>query len=451
MKKLVNILLGLTLSGFAIPALAVDLMDIYAQAEQNDPTYQAAKSTRLSNREALPQSIANLLPNISATANTTRNSVDVLSSSESGMPTGNSTFNSNGYTVNLTQPLFNFGNWMQVSAANATAKQADATLVAAWQDLITRVAKAYFDVLYAQDNLHFVHAEKLANARQLEQIKERFKVGLETITSVYDAQASYDAVVASEIAAESTLHNDQEALRQLTGQPYFPIDSFKHELPLITPAPADVDQWVVAAEQHNMNLQAASFAAQAARQKIKINYAGHFPTLNAVGNYTRNNTQQSDSANTNSKAIGLQLNVPLFQGGLVLSQTRQAQDDYATASAKREDAYRQAVITTRQKYNDVLADISKIKADRQAIISAQSSFDSTQEAYKVGTRTIVDVLTAQQNLYQAQSMAAQDSYTYLNDTLLLKQAAGNLEAADLKNINDWLHISASVNAKQKKT
>ena len=436
MKKYV---ISLMLTCSATPVWAADLIDVYQQAAQSDPVYQAAVSTRLSHREALPQSIAGLLPNLSGTANTTGNRVGTSNAKTLRSLEGTSNYNSKGYTLTLTQPLLNFANWAQVSQANYTAKQADASLAAAAQDLIIRVAQAYFNVLYAQDNLQYVQAEKTAYAKQLDQIKARYSVGLDAITSVYNAQASYDSTVAQEIAAQNTLHDNQETLRQLTGQTYPSLANLKIELPLLTPQPNDVEQWVNTATQHNSQLIASTYSMEAARQNIKANFGNHLPTLNAVSSYGRTSNNGLQSINQDTRTIGLQLSVPIFSGGLTSSRVRQAQDDFQTASANRENQYRQTMVTTRQKFNDVLAGISKIEADRQATLSAQSSLDSTQESFKVGTRTIVDVLNAEQALYQTKSNYSQDEYTYLLNTLLLKQASGTLRPSDLAEINNWLH------------
>lgn len=442
MNKLINkFLLAFSLSVVTQSALATDLLDVYQQSLVNDPIFQAAKSTRLSKQETMPQNRASLLPNLSASANTTKNyyrTLDATGTSAISYP-DTVKYNSNGYTINLTQSLINFGNWMKVSQADSLVKQADADFGMATQDLIIRVARAYFNVLLAQDNLTFAHAEKTANARQFEQAKQRFEVGLSTVTTVYDAQAAYDRAVAQEITAENSLHNNQEALRQLTGLTYSDIESFKVALPLLKPQPTDIQQWLEASQKYNLNLLSQRYATEAARQNIKVNNAGHLPTIDAVGSYARNNGANYGTLNAKQAAIGIQLNVPLFQGGLVASRTRQAEDDYATASANRENTYRSVIVTTRQKYNDVLAGISKIEADRQAVLSAQSSLNSTEEQFKVGTSTMVDVLLAQRSVFDAKRNLAADEYSYLLDTLLLKQAAGTLSPNDLQAINQWLH------------
>lgn len=462
-RQLLHIMISVCVAGAFQQASATDLLDIYEQSMHCDPTYQAAWSTMLANQEALPQSVANMLPNISATANSTGNYANIVSSTgtvaavfptstTSNSPNGTNNqfsatgegstvtrFNSNSYEITLTQPIFNFGNWMTVKAANNTYKQAAATFSAATQDLIIRVAQAYFNVLLAKDNLTNTNAQVAANAQELEQTKQRFEVGIDAITSVNNAQASYDAILAQQIAAQTNLQNSLEALRQLTGQYYADVESLKIELPLITPCPANPDAWVTSAEDKNQTLWAARFQADAARDTVKVDFGGHMPVLNAVGTYARFAGQSFGTTNTNQGSVALELTVPIFAGGAVSSEVRQAEDEYATASSNMEGTRRDVMITAKQQYNSVMSGISKIKADQQAIMSAQSSLDSTQESYKAGTRTIVDVLLAQQQLFQAKTNYSQDEYTYLMDTLLLKQAAGTLCPNDLVAINNWLH------------
>ena len=421
---------------------AADLIDIYKAALNSDPIYQAAVSTRLSQREAIPQSVAALLPNISAQANISNNYQNITQPPTTGQSNRLSNFQSQGYNISIRQPLINVNDWLAVKQANNTGKQADLSLAAAAQDLIFRVATAYFNVLSAQDTLRFTQAEKAANSKQLNQAQKRVQVGLDALTSVYEAKAAYDKSLATEISAENTLRNNQEALRQLTGQTYSSIKAFTKNIPLQNPQPNNIERWINAATQNNLKLMAARYGVEVAREKIKIQASGHLPSLSLIGSYGKNDTFNNVPSllNKNGGTLGLELDVPLFAGGAVSSKTRQAQYDFQTASANLDNTYRLLIINTRQKYNDVLADISKITAEQQAIKSAKLSLDSTEESYKAGTRTIVDVLIAQQNLYDAKRNAASDQYNYLLDTLLLKQDAGSLKLDDLTQINQLLAI-----------
>lgn len=418
---------------------AADLIDIYKAALKSDPTYQAAVSTRLSQREVIPQSVAALLPNISAQANVSNNYQNTTQPPTAGQPNGTSNVQSQGYDISIRQPLININAWLAVKQARNTGKQADLTLAAAAQDLIFRVATAYFNVLSARDTLRFAQAEKIADSKQLNQAQKRVQVGLDALTSVYEAKAAYDKSLATEISAENSLRNNQEALRQLTGQTYSSIKAFTKKIPLLSPQPDNIERWINAATQNNLKLMAARYGVEVSREKIKMQASGHLPSLSLIGNYGKTATFNNvpSSFNKNGGTLGLELDVPLFAGGAVSSKTRQAQYDFQTASANLDNTYRLLIVNTRQKYNDVLADISKIKAEQQAIKSAQLSLDSTEESYNAGTRTVVDVLIAQQNLYDAKRTAASDQYNYLLDTLLLKQAAGSLKPDDLVQINKF--------------
>lgn len=419
---------------------AADLIDIYKAALNSDPIYQAAVSTRLAQREAIPQSVAALLPNISAQANISNNYQNITQPPSTGQPNGISNFQSQGYNISIRQPLINVNDWIAVKQARNIGKQADLTLAAAAQDLIFRVAFAYFNVLSAQDTLKFTRAEKTADSKQLNQAQKRVQVGLDALTSVYEAKAAYDKSLAKEISAENTLRNNQEALRQLTGQNYSSIKSFAKNIPLQTPQPNNIEAWINAASQNNLKLMAARYGVEVSREKIKMQASGHLPNLSLIGNYGKTDAFNNAPSifNTNGGTLGLELDVPLFSGGAVSSKTRQAQYDFQTATANLDNTYRMLITNTKQKYNDILADISKIKAEQQAIKSAQLSLDSNEESYKAGTRTIVDILIAQQNLYDAKRAAASDHYNYLLDTLLLKQDAGSLKPNDLIQINQLL-------------
>ncbi len=418
---------------------AADLLDIYQAALKNDTIYQAAISTRLSTREALPQSVAALLPSINGQATLSSNYQNITQAPPPN-PLGVSNFPSRGYSISIKQPLLNVGDWLTVKQASNTSKQADATLGAAAQSLIYRVANAYFQVLLAQDNLRLAQAETAANTKQLDQGRKRVRVGLDTVTTLYETKAAYDKSLANEITAQNVLRNSQESIRQLTGQTYSKLNGFKKALPLLSPQPTNIEQWITTATTYNLNLMASRYGMEAARDNIKVKASGHLPTINLVGSYGRDNGLNAGTTGRNSAVVGLQLNVPIFSGGAVLSNTRKAEYDFQTASANLDNVYRQVIITTRQKYNDVLADISKIQAERQAIKSAQLSLDSTHESFAAGTRTIVDVLLAQQNLYDAKHNAASDQYSYLLDSLLLKQEAGTLKPNDLQQINQWLDL-----------
>jgi outer membrane protein len=436
-KQCFLILMGLSIFS---SAQAVDLFTVYRQALESDPVLQQADANRKANKEAVPQSVAGLLPALSSSANTT----DTRISQQGGSFSSNgfsAAGNQHSYELSLQQPLFNFQSWMQLRAANNSSKQADATYNAALQDLIIRVSTAYFTVLEAQDNLRFISAQKKAVGDQLKQIKDRYEVGMATMTDVYQAQANYDSLNAQEISAQNNIMNSFESLRQITGRTYNQLDLLQDKLPLANPHPENAALWIHAGEHNNWTLIASHYAEQAAKENIRVNYAGHFPTVNAVGQYQNGNGPalgMSTPSNAWSSNVGLQLNVPLFQGGAVVSKTRQAQDQYLSASDQMEITHRQVILQAQEAYNNVMAGISKVEADRIAVTSAKSALESTDAGYKAGTKTILDVLTAQQNLFQSQATLSSDQYSYILSTLALKQAAGSLNAGDVIAINRLL-------------
>lgn len=436
MKKLINLIRIALLLTISSNALAEDLWQVYQDALCNDPTFQNARATRLATNEALPQGIAGVLPNLSVYTESLGNSQNTK---VNGTTTSNH-YNAHVYALNLTQPLFNFANWITIVQANATVKQANATYASAALSLMVRTATAYFNVLQAEDNLRFIESYKASTEQQLHQAKQRYEVGVDAITAVYNAQASYDSTVAQEIAAKNTIQNNMEALRQITGHYYDHLAGLCGPVRLITPDPNNVDTWVSSGIKHNYDLLAARYAADAAKANIKINAAGHLPTVDAVGTVQqqKNFAPGIGDINFTNENIGIQVNVPIYTGGLTLSKTRQADYNYQASTANMCGTYRNVVSQIHQQFNNVISGISKIKADKQAVLSNASSLSSTEESYKVGTRTIVDVLLAEQSLFQAQEIYAQDQYNYIISTLTLRQYAGILTECDIMQINNWL-------------
>ncbi len=387
-----------------------------------------AEAARLATLESKPQSRALLFPAISANANTTGNRLE--------MPSGTSHFNSSGYTLSLTQPVYHHDTYVQLRQADARIAQADALFGAARQDLMLRSATRYFDVLAAQDNLEFARAEKKAIARELEQSRQRFAVGLVAITDVQEAQARFDTALAQEIAAERQLTTGVEALREITARQHDALAVLTEQLPLLTPDPADVEQWTETALKQNLQYTAAQHASAVAEEEIARQRAGHYPTLDIVGNRVFSESSASETLND---SISLQINAPIFQGGLVNSRTREARHKYTQAQENQEQQLRSMVRQTRDAYAGVIAGISRVKALKQAVLSHQTALEATEAGLQVGTRTEVDVLDAQRELFRARRDYARARYDYILEGLRLKQAAGTLSQTDLEQVNTWLH------------
>lgn len=420
---------------------AIDLLDVYEQALDNDPTFKNAYSTYMASAEAIPQARAALYPQVSFAAQAGRNFADVTSQ---GFEV-DAIYNSNQWQITASQAIFNYQAWAQVQQAKASVKAAQATFNNAAQDLILRTAKAYLDVLFARDTLSFAEAKKRANKRQLEQANERFKVGLDAITSVYEAKAAYDQSVAEVIAAQNNQINQNENLRKLTNHVYQSLAPLRDSrIPLIRPEPDNVDEWVDTGLNQNYNLYAAKFTLLAARENINTQNAKNWPTLALQSNtlQAHNDVGGGGSVFVPSRQMGtniaVALNFPAFQGGLVQSLTRQAQYNFQVASEMLEKVYRDVVVNSRIAFNNIIDGISKVRADRQTVVSRVNSLDSTEAQFEVGTRTMVDVTNAQQRLFEAQTQLAQDQYNLINSFLFLKYQAGTLNANDLEEVNSWL-------------
>jgi outer membrane protein len=415
------------------PLAQDNIVDIHQLALENDPSIKAAEAAYNAVLTSKPQARSLLLPNVSFSANTSDNSTDSSTS-------GRSDYNSNGYSLNLTQPLFRYDYWIQHQQADSSIGQAQAEYLAAQQELIVRVAEAYFNLLAAEDGVAFAAAEKSAISRQLEQAQKRFEVGLIAITDVHEAQAAYDLSLASELEAENRVLSAREALNEITGQFHEEIAALDEGMPMAPPDPASLEQWSQFALEQNLQLQATQHAMKNAQQNIQLNRAGHLPTLDLVATHNDSDVGGGfgGSRETETDTIALQFNLSLFEGGRVQYKTREATHLYQQAKETTEQQRRATLRQVRDAYRGVLTGISRVKALKQATVSTQSALDATEAGFEVGTRTIVDVLSSQRELYRARRDYAQARYDYALNSLRLKQAAGMLAPENLQQINQWL-------------
>lgn len=421
----------------AAPAFSTDLMQVYRDALTNDQQYMAARATADALREKEPQGLSGLLPTISGTANTTWNENKYSASNQPQKI--NRDFNTNAYNVNLTQPLFRWQNIVQYSQGKLQVVQAEANFAQASQDLILRVAQAYFDVLYAEENLKAVRANKQSIAQQLEQAKKNFEVGTATITDSQEAQSRFDLASAQEIAAENDLEVKRFALSVIIGKHPGELNRLKPQAELKPPQPTSMDPWVDAAEKDSFVVQAQQAAAEVAAKEVERNRAGHYPTLDVVANYGKNNSALSflgnDSLETTARNIGLQLNIPLFQGGYVNSKTREAAANRSAAQATLENTKRTAALDARQSYLGVVNGLAQVRALNAALISSTSALESNKLGYEVGVRINIDVLNAENQVYITKRDLARARFDTLLSQLRLKAAVGSLGEADLEQIN----------------
>jgi outer membrane protein len=422
------------------PARGADLIKVYAMAAESDPEFRRVAANKRAILELRPQAISQLLPAVNLTGNTYSNDQDISSGFVVGGSGGTELdFNSHGYSLNLSQPLFRTDRWLQLRQANNQIKQADAELTVAQQDLILRTSLAYFLVLGAEDNLQFAQAEKKSLSRQLEQAKQRFEVGLTAITDVQEAQAGYDRAAAQEIAAENDLSVQREVLRQITGEYFTELAPLGEDMPLVGPEPQNIDDWTSTALDQNAAVQAALYNVEVARDEIKVQFTGHLPTLDLVARhgYDKSGGRFSDTK-LHATAVGLELNVPLFQGGFVNSRTREARERLDAALESLELARRETQRQTRAAYLSVISGISQVQAFKQALISSETALEATNAGFEVGTRTAVDVVASERATSQARRDFARSRYDYILNTIRLKQAAGTLSDQDLSLINRWL-------------
>lgn len=419
---------------------ATDLMDIYHDALYNDPVFKAAFSDYMSSSEAVPQARAALLPHIDVSSYAGRSGANVVGG---GFET-DSTYNLTSWQINATQSVFNYRAWRLVSQAKASVKAAQAKFNTAAQDLMLRVTNAYLDTLLAQDTLNFQEAKKRANKRQYEQANERFKVGLDAITSVYEAEAAYNQSIADVIAAKNNLINRNEVLRKFTNNIYEVLSPLKNgRIPLIHPEPQNIDEWVSIGLKQNYSLMAAKYAVVAARENVKVQSSENWPVFTLKGN--KQGTDYSGGPSSlfvpnhfDTTSITIDVNFPVYQGGLVTSKTRQAKYKFQSTNEQLEQTYRNVIVNSRIFYNKIIDGISKVKADKQTVKSRLQQVTSTSAQFEVGTRTMVDVTNAQQRLCESQVSLAKDQYSLIKSQLQLKYLAGTLNANDIEEINSWL-------------
>jgi outer membrane protein len=414
-------------------------MQVYREAQGYDAVYAAARHSAEAGRERLPQGRALLLPtlNLSGQASRQRNEVD--SRDPLIVPSTTRYPESAGYTLTFTQPLFRYQNWIQYQQADQQVRQSDAAFGQAYQDLVVRVAQAYFDVLGAQDTLVLVRAQREAISEQLAQAKRNFEVGTATITDTHEAQARYDLNGATEIAAINDLESKRRALQLVTGKEPGELRPLRPDIKLTPPNPNDMQTWVDIAEKQSYQVQIADAANEIAALETKRATGAHLPTLDffATHGQTGQNatTDSLVGRDTTQTVIGLQLAMPLFQGGALTSRDRETAALSNKAKEDLENARRNAALSARQNYLAVINGIAQVTALEQALVSSQSALDSNKLGYEVGVRINIDVLNAQQQLFLTRRDLALARYNTITNTLRLKAAAGSLREEDLVEVN----------------
>jgi outer membrane protein len=440
--RLAAIAVGLAFAG---TAAAADFLATYRLAKQNDAQFASARASLEAGLEKLPQGRALLLPVINASGNTTWNddenrilSTGIVNSAQ---------FNSNGWNVTLTQPLFRWQNLVQYQQSQFQVLQAEAQFGQATQDLIVRVAQAYFDVLAAQDNLEFTKSNRVVIAEQLAQAKRNFEVGTATITDTNEAQARYDLALAQEIAGVNALEVAQRALQQIIVQFPDALTPLRSQVMIEQPQPNVMDEWVKGARGNNFVVRGNEAVMEIASREVERQRAGHYPTLDVVAG-AQENTGQNLAAVTaisggnrttlSQNTIGLQLNVPIYAGGSVMSRTREAVGLKEKARQDLDSSRRAAEFNARQSFLNVTNGIAQVRALEQALRSSEVSLQSNRVGYEVGVRINIDVLNAQQQVFQTQRDLARARYDTILNGLRLKSAAGSLTEQDVEAVNRLL-------------
>ena len=410
----------------ATPAPAeTTLLQVFERALASDSEFLATGAANRAAQELRPQARAGLLPSASVRLDTNWNEPHQIPG-----------FRSYGIVLNVEQPIYRRDRRIALRQADSRIAQADALYAAARQDLMVRVSRRYFDVLEAEDELSFARATLEAFEQQLMQSQQRFDVGLTAITDVEEAKAGFDLARAQLIAAENALDTAREALRETSGEYHEALVPLG-EMPLVTPEPADIDKWTETALAQNLRLLAARHDTETARREIERAQAGHYPALDAVGSHRRND-KRSGGGTLGSTSIGLRLNFPLYAGGAVLSRTRESRHRYRQALDELERERRRAQRETRDAYLGINSGISRVTALEQAVRSGEAAAGAVEAGFQVGTRTSVDVLNAQGDLFRARRDLAGARYTYIRNVLRLKHAAGTLSEDDLRQVSAWL-------------
>ena len=447
---------ALIFGAFSTMVHADNLQQIFDLAKANDPQIRASEAQLNANQQVRTISRAALLPQISANAayEETERTADPLPD-DPGTPRDESLIDisrdtdDTSYGASLNQVLFDLPSWYTYKSGDTQSKQAEMDYLLAQQNLVIRTAEAYLNVLRAIDRLNTVAAEEKAFASQLEQTRQRYEVGLTAVTDVHEAQASYDDVVARLLNSQGSLGIAFENLTTLTGQQHTSIAPLSENYPILNPQPADPEEWVQLALQNNYSLASAALARDASKFNMKAARMEHLPSVNLRVVHSQNRPGGSAGSfgaitDSETEIITLNLDVPLFTGGRISGQRKQAYYQYRQAEENLNSTRRTLIQDTRNQHLSVRIGVSTVNARKQAITSSQSAYEATKAGYEVGTRNLVDVLNAERALYQARRDYLNERYNYILSILNLKRSAGTLGSEDISGINQWLDLSGEV-------
>jgi outer membrane protein len=421
----------------SLNANAGDLMQIYKEALANDAQFSSARAAKMAGQERSVQGRSALLPRVgfSGGVSKTHSNFDP----DIG-PTVTSSSTGNSLGLSLSQPLFNWGAWESYEQSKLSVVLTDIQFAQAQQDLMLRVAQAYFDVLAAENTLKTLQDQKVATSEQLASAKRNFEVGTQTITDTHEAQSAYDLVSAQVLAGEGDLEVKRAALRQIIGKDAGALATLKDGVQLTSPMPAQINDWVASAEKQNFGVTSSQVNLEVAQREVKRSRAGHLPTVDFTASTGRSSgsTPGVPSGVSKPTTIGVQVNIPIFAGFATDSRVKETISLEDKARNDLEVSRRAAAQSARQSYIGVVSGLAQIKAFEAAEISSQSALDSTKLGYQVGVRINIDVLNAQQKLSNTRQSLAKARYDSILSGLRLKAAAGTLSEADLAQVNTFL-------------
>ena len=422
-----------------------NLLDIYNEALENDPTFKSAEYSYLADKEIVVQGRAALLPSITLSGTTNWNEYyqnDQLQQE----------YNSFSKSARISQPLLRLDTWFNFKRSKSLTDAAEAEFAYEQQSLLVRTAELYFGVLRAIDNLNASVSEEKAIKKQLDQAQQRYEVGLSAITGVQEAQLAFDLSKAARINNEGNLFSAREALNALIGREIFSLDQLGDSLQISSPFPNSKEEWVQLALKNNYQLKAAYLRKDAAKSNARSAASNHLPKIDIVGSGSESETNQFNyegfsingqgipvPAVTGRRNYSIQLSMPLFQGGAVNSRRKQAYSQYSQADENTLFTERRIIQEVRSQFSNVNTLVANVTAQKQAVISATSALEATQVGYKVGTRNVVDLLQAEKNLYSAEKNLANAKYDYILANLRLALAAGTIDPSDIVEINNLLN------------
>jgi outer membrane protein len=431
MKK-IPLILSL-LSCLSVPAYAEDLLTLYQLALTNDPTYLASEAEMRATNEVVPQAFSRLLPSAQASYRNAANDYDLFQENR---------YSTHGYTITLNQPIFHADYFSQLKQSNYQKQVGIMTYGLKKQQLILRVAQAYFDLLASLDDLQFAKSQRIAFSRELEQAQQRFDVGLVAITEVHEAKAKRDLALAQEVSGKNTVANNKEKLIEIVGIDFQGLSPLQKEMVLKKPMPEDQNLWIEAALKHNLALQIAQKNAAISKFDIFNARSGHMPTVDLHASTDKAKVPPASflpykEVFTNN-TVSLNVTLPIFQGGAVVSKTREASARLDQANREVDLQVRTRTSETLQAYRSIKSSISEVHALSQAVVSNQSALDATRAAYEVGTRIVLDVLAAETDLLRAQRDYSKARYKYVLEGLNLKSESGSLSEDDVIQVNQLL-------------